>query len=231
MQARRAQQTAFTLLEMLVALTLMGLLATGLYASLWTGLRAQRSVQAALKPVRAAGLALQFVSHGLGSALPPTGVLAGPFVGQDATDSGTGKETDTMTWFAAAGQPTQGASDVVELTLAITSVENTGERVLALGQIRNLLAPTEQEPTQEILCRGVVSLNLRYFDGSDWVDEWESTAYDDTLPAAVEVSLAIEREAKGQTEASPHRLTRVFVLPCFHMPSDTGIQMPRAGGR
>ena len=57
MQARRAQQTAFTLLEMLVALTLMGLLATGLYASLWTGLRAQRSVQAALKPVRAAGLA------------------------------------------------------------------------------------------------------------------------------------------------------------------------------
>ena len=136
-----------------------------------------------------------------------------------------------MTWFAAAGQPTQGASDVVELTLAITSVENTGERVLALGQIRNLLAPTEQEPTQEILCRGVVSLNLRYFDGSDWVDEWESTAYDDTLPAAVEVSLAIEREAKGQTEASPHRLTRVFVLPCFHMPSDTGIQMPRAGGR
>lgn len=231
MQARSAQRSGFTLLEMLVALALMGVLAAGLYMSLWTGLRAQRSVQAALEPVRAAGLALQFVSHGLGSALPPTGVLAGPFVGQDVTDSGDGNENDTMTWFAAAGQPAQGASDIVKLTLAITSVENTGERVLSLGQVRNLLAPTEQEPTQEVLCRGAVSLNLRYFDGSDWVDEWDSTGHDDTLPAAVEVAIEIERDAKGQTETVPHRLTRVFALPCFHAPSDAGIQMPRTGAR
>jgi len=75
---RLARKTvAFTLLEMLVALALMGMRASALYASLHIGFRARAGGEAAIEPVRTASLALELVRRDLEGAMPPTGILAG----------------------------------------------------------------------------------------------------------------------------------------------------------
>ena len=209
MHCRR--RMGFTLLEMLVALTLMALLAGALYASLHTGIHARRSAEAAIGPVRAAALALEFVSRDLSSAVPPTGLLAGPFIGEDDADLWSGKDADVLTWHAATGKPKVGATDIVKLTLSVVPDASGATGALVRGETRNLLAPTEPEPEVEVLCRRVHSLNLRYFDGEDWVDEWDSTTRDNTLPMRVEVTIEIEDESR---EGEMFRMTRVVALPC-----------------
>lgn len=229
MTLRRTKAGGFTLLEMLVALALMSILATALYASLSIGLRARKTAEAAVQPVRAAGLALMIVGQDLDAALPPTGTLAGAFLGEDQTDAATAKDADTLTWHAAVGRPKEGASDVARLELAVGTPEGSTDRALLRRSVRNLLAPTEQEPVEEVVCRGVVSLNLRYFDGSAWQDTWDSSAQDNTLPLAVEVTIEIEREPKTTDESNVYRLTRVFAPPCARLASSSGSVVRREG--
>lgn len=210
--ARRCGPRAgFTLLEMLVALTLMAMLAGALYGSLHAGLRARSSAEAAIGPVRSAALALDFVSRDLSAAVPPTGLLAGPFIGEDDADLWSGKDADALTWHAATGKPKVGGTDIVRLTLLVVPDASGEAGALMRGETRNLLAPTEPEPEFEVLCRRVRALNLRYFDGDDWFDEWDSTTRDNTLPLRVEVTLEIEHEAH---EGETFRMTRVVALPC-----------------
>lgn len=218
---------AFTLLEMLVALALMSVLATALYASLHIAFRAHRSAIAAIEPVCTAALALELVRRDLEAALPPTGVLAGSFYGLDETDESTGAAADTLMWYASAGRATEGASDIVKLELAVTDTDKTGERALVRRVTTNLLAPKAQEPTEEILCRGVVAFNLAYFDGTSWYDTWDSGSQDNILPLAVDVILEIARDgsAPEDKEVATHQLNRVFLLPCGSLPEAEGARV------
>jgi hypothetical protein len=45
-----------------------------------------------------------------------------------------------------------------------------------------------------------------------WTDSWDSTAEQDTLPVAVEVT--IELQPSGRSQQHGYRMTRVFNLPC-----------------
>ena len=218
---------AFTLLEMLVALSLMAVLAGALYGSLHIGFRAQRSATAAIDPVRTASLALEMVRKDLGSALPPTGILAGTFFAEDSADESSGANADTLTWYASTGALGEGRCDIVRLELAVASLGETGERALVRRVTSNLLAPKEQEPAEEVLCRRVAALNLRYFDGSAWLDTWDSTVTDNALPMAVEVTLAVNRGLAGEKGVEPYVLTRVFAIPCGQTVADDTVRMLR----
>ena len=229
MRSRRHARRAFTLLEMLVALAIMGLLATSLYASLHIGFRARRAAERAIGPVRAASLALELVRRDVEAALPPTGILAGTFYGEDGSSGG--RDADTLTWFANVGEPAQGAADIVKLELALTTLDDDGGNTALVRRLTtNLLAPKAQEPTEEVLCRRVVALSLRYFDGSDWLDNWDSSTQDNTLPLAVEVVLEIKRDAEATATAAAaetYKLSRVFLLPCGSPPSEGNAQVTR----
>jgi len=223
----RKNEEAFTLLEMLVALGLMALIATALYAALRTGFRARRSAEAAIEPVRKAGLALEIVRRDLEAAMAPTGILAGAFLGEDAEDAG--KDADALAWFTASGKPIEGTSDIVRAELALATQTGETERVLVRRTIRNLLSPTEVELSEQVLCRGISSLNIRYFDGSAWLDEWDSTTQGDVLPFAVETTVEFKKNALVPDDAEPYRLTRVFALPCARSASEEGGRAVRGG--
>ena len=78
----------------------------------------------------------------------------------------------------------------------------------------DLLAPKQMEPEEQVLCRSVASLNFRYFDGSNWVDEWDSTADANSLPLAVEVDIEIAHNATHSKELQKRRLVQSFAIPC-----------------
>ena len=211
--SRGRMRQGFTLLEMLVALAIMGVLATSLCMSLHIAFRARRSAEAALAPANALTLALDFVRRHIESALPPTGVLAGAFVGEDKADGSTGINSDTLTFFTNVGDATGAQSDIRKVQLALVESDDGASRALALLVTTNLLATETPEPTQEILCRQVAGLSLRYFDGSDWYDSWDSTTRDTALPLAVEVTLKLKIE--GESDETPtHAVTQIFSLPC-----------------
>jgi len=204
---------------MLVALAMMGVLAASLYASLHIGFLARRRADAAVEPVRTVGLVMDLLRRDIASALPPTGVLAGPMVGEnDATGSSRG-DADRLVFHTATGEMGAGACDVHKVEFAVTpSADDSDPSALVRRVTRNLLAPAVPDPDEEVLCRSVRAFNLRYFDGADWLDAWDSAQQSNALPVAVEVTVVIDRPAAGVDQADTYEQVRVFLFPCYQAP-------------
>ena len=157
----------------------------------------------------------------------PNGLLAGEFVGEDAT-SGAGLDSDTLELYAVVdgGQEVDGTGDIQWVQIGCDPDEDTGGMVLFRKVERNLLSTRLEDPDPEIICRGVRSFNLRYFDGLEWTDSWESVAEDATLPRAVEVTLELLKDdAADASEDGGYWVSRVFQIPCSSIQPGIQIEM------
>ena len=221
MTRRADHRSAFTLLEMMVALALMAILSSGLYASLHIGFRARTLAEATIAPVRATMLALELLRRDIESAPPPTGILASAFVGQDAKAEGTAADADTLVFCSTAEDVAGDQPATRKIELALVPAAEGSDSILVRRVTANLLAPSTPTPVEEVLCRDVMSFNLRYFDGTAWVDSWDSGTRDNTLPIAVEARLKIRILDPAQPDADGYELVREFLLPCGSVPSDT----------
>jgi general secretion pathway protein J len=223
--SRAAHRRGFTLLEMLMAMALVGMLAAALYGSLSIAFRGRRVSDAALEPVRRAAAAMTLVGGGLEAAVPPTGLLAAEFLGEDVKGE-NGEPSDVLLFHALA----QDQSDTIppspmsRIEFLLATDEKTSETVLVRRTTPSLLYPEEVAPTEDVVCRRVRSFDTAYFDGTDWVDSWDSTARGNVLPAAVRVSLVIEADGRENGYA----VTDVFALPCFQAPQEQAPQSEAA---
>ncbi|MHC4625611.1 MAG: type II secretion system protein GspJ [Planctomycetota bacterium] len=212
------RRTGFTLLELLVAMTLMVVAASCLYSALYTGFKARRSAFSAVEPTALAINAIELLKQDISGVLSPTGVLAGAFVGIDSYGT-NGVDCDSLEFFtthiyADDDCPTGGLGKI-ELALEEDTDEDCENYRLVRRVTSNLLPPRSIDPDDQVLCRNVTSLNLLYFDGSGWVDEWDSTADANSLPLAVQVDIRIANNATSPTGApQERRLVQSFAIPC-----------------
>jgi type II secretion system protein J len=221
---RRRRQPAFTLLELLVATAMTAVLAGSLYATLQSAFKARQSALAAVEQVRRAELALELIRADVESAVVPKDILAGAFVGEDTTD-GTGRPSDALVLHCVADGALnkEGTGDIRMVEFACEPDEN-GEGLILLRRVSvHLLATRVEEPTEEVLCHDVRSFSLRYFDGLDWLDRWDSAMQDNALPLAVEVTLELLGEDGRGTDEGGYWASRVFQVPCSSL--TTGLQI------
>ncbi len=215
----RTGRKAFTLLELLVAMSLMVVVAACLYSSLYTAFRARRSASAAVEPSMTAANAIDILKQDISGALPPKGILAGTFLGMNSTD-GKGGDSDSVSFYTTRlhtreGKRPYGGIDLIELVLAQDDNDEGDVCRLVRRVTPSVISPRVLEPDEQVLCRNVRSLSIRYFDGFDWLDDWDSTAHGNELPLAVEIGLQIAyKTSKSDKEAQPHKLTQTFLIPC-----------------
>jgi type II secretion system protein J len=208
----------FTLLELLVAMVLMVVVASCLYTALYTGFRAYRSATSAVEPTLEAINAIELMKEDIDGVLPPGSHLAGSFIGTDASGA-KGVDADSLEFYTTHiytnEEQLRGGLGKITLLLETDPNSEDSSYMLVRRLTTNLLAPKEAEADEQVLCRRVVSLNLRYFDGSSWVEEWDSTADANSLPRAVEVDIEIAHNGKkGAEEPEKRRLVQSFALPC-----------------
>ena len=277
-----SRRRGFTLLELLLAMTMTAIVAGSLYAAMRIGFRAEAAAEAAVEPVRTADLSMGLLRPDFESAVAPSGVLRGAFTGKDQTGDG-GAPADTLEFYTlgdpldpaaqAAATGTNaggmgaggigaggtgagfgrsntsmsvsggsgygpngayanfvpGSGDVRMIDLLVVPSQ-TGN-VLVRRVTTNLLSPSTPPYYDEVVCRGVRSFNLRYFDGSDWLDQWDSTLQDNASPTAVEVTLELQRGDADQPRVI--RFTRVFLLSCstlWQTSTDAGTGTGTTGG-
>lgn len=243
MAGSRSFRGGFTLLELLAAMALMIVVASCLYTALYTGFRAHRSALSAVNPTAQAMDAIELLKQDIYGVLPPTGVLAGAFVGTDARGN-KGVDTDMLEFYTtqiyASRDEIVGGIGKIELGLeADLGYELLGGRQVSTTRIgsvpdtyklvrkvtSNLLSPKVVDPNEQVLCRNVVSLNLRYFDGTSWLDEWDSVEDANSLPRAMEIDIQVVDDARnrssrstntaaGAAELPRRRLIQSFAIPC-----------------
>lgn len=199
---------------------IIAMLTPVLYACLRSAYRAKASADTAVAPARDAELVFDWIRQDLGDALPPstsTGLI-GPYEGTNGTDN-RGRDADDLQFYTTADSPQDAANnnEIKFDELTVMATPNGTDHVLVRKITRDIVTQPAPNPDVEVLCRGVGGFNLRYFDGTNWNDTWDSTVEDNTLPAAVEVTLTLDRP-NGNT-ANPDgtrsfRYVRVIPVPC-----------------
>jgi hypothetical protein len=181
-------------LELLVAMSLMVVVAGCLYSALYTGFKARRSALAAVEPTVQAINAIELLKQDLIGVLPLGGGLAESFVGTSARNS-KGDDSDYVEFYTthvyANEDELVGGLGKIELTLEEDDDEDRENYRLIRRITRNLLSPRDVDPEEQVLCRNVMALNFRYHDGESWLDEWDSTADANSLPVAMEVEIEV----------------------------------------
>jgi prepilin-type N-terminal cleavage/methylation domain-containing protein len=233
MTARTGPLHGFSLLELLVAMSLMIVVASCLYGSLYMGFNAKRTALVAVEPDSVALTVIDLIKQDLSGTLAPTGTFANSFVG---TDSRFGQDdTDSLTFFTTNvfGGKTTLKAGMSKVELILEDNEQGDNYRLVRKVTNNLLSPKEVDPEEQVLCRSVKSLNFRFYDGNDWVDEWDSGVDANSVPLAVEVDIGIaydDSKAKGASsvlsrsdrlltsgkakEYKTRRLIEKFPIPC-----------------
>ncbi len=215
----RNENRGFTLLELLIAMTMMSIIAASLYTSMSIGFRARESAEAVVEKGRAAEIAVELIKGMLTASMVPNGILAGEFEGEDEQDE-YGYDADNLSFYTADYNPVEDelASDIEKVELEMSVREDTEERVIVRKTTTNLLSPRTIDPDEEVLCSGVRALNLRYYDGSDWADEWDSSDNDNALPQAVEITIVLEGPESttdgNNDEEDLYEFTETIILPC-----------------
>jgi general secretion pathway protein J len=211
-------RSAFTLIELVVALLMVAILAGAMYASLRIAFRAQASAEAAVEPARTADLAMEMLREDIQNAFPPSTTetqINKVFYGNDATDA-RGANSDTLEFCSTADAREHASAngELKHILLHVDAPANSTDHILTRSVSRNLLA-LNSEPTvdDEVICRGVGGFNLRFYDGTAWQDSWNSDTSTLPLPLAVEVTLQLDRPG-GNGLLRSIKYVRVFPLAC-----------------
>lgn len=210
-----ASRHGFTLIEVVLAMLMASILAVALYTAMSTATRAARSATASVEPMRQVNIAADLMRQDLDSVLPPTGILAGPFMGTHLP--GPTGDNDSLEFYSIGADPNPDPLNATHLSEGIRRIEigirtDVSPPVLVRRITRNLMPSSEALVEEEILCRDVQSFSVRYFDGQNWQENWDSTSVGDILPLSV--ALTIELTDPQNPGASLRRTSRIVPLSC-----------------
>ena len=173
----------FTLLELLIAVTIFSIVSIAIYSSFSVGIRAWRKAEESYKVRQEARHALEDIGYELRTAVNFTPV------------------------------PFEGSSDCVSFSRVLKSSNKYSEGIFKItytfdAEAKSLyyILQTYQESVQEesgiksILTSGISGFQLKYayLDGEEviWRDDWQSDEID--VPFGVKVSLFYPSQSKGQ---------------------------------
>ncbi|MEY4704146.1 MAG: hypothetical protein RL042_342 [Nitrospirota bacterium] len=192
-QAPPRGEGGFTLVEVLLAVSLVAMMATLLFGSLYvttSAIDAARANSANEQIVRSTlRVMIDELSVGVGSA-------TGPWMGINGQQDG--RPADSVA-FLTMGQ-FRGVESAADTELVRIVYTREGDRLLRFVR-RNLYGLTDDSIEQVELATKVKGFNLRYYDGTNnlWVDEWNGRGRSST-PTALLIELTVLQEnAEVQT--------------------------------
>ena len=186
-QAPRGSEGGFTLVEVLLAVSLVAMMATLVFGSLYvttSAIDAARANSANEQIVRSTlRVMTDELSVGVGSATGPWIGINGQLGGQPA---------DSVA-FLTMGQ-FRGAESTKDTELVRIVYTREGDRLLRFVR-RNLYGLTDESLDQVELATKVKGFNLRYYDGKShlWLDEWDGRGRSGT-PKAILIELTLLQE-------------------------------------
>ena len=177
----------FTLIEVLLAVSLVAMMATLIFGSLYvttSAIEAARASSANEQIVRST-LRVMTDELSVGVSLP-----SGPWMGINGQQDG--QPADSIA-FLTMGQ-FRGAESTKDTELVRIVYTREGERLLRFVR-RNLYGLTDESVEHVELASKVKAFNVRFYDGKTnlWVDEWDGRGRSGT-PKALLIELTILQE-------------------------------------
>ncbi len=191
-QAPQDSEGGFTLIEILLAVSLVAMMATLVFGSLYVTLSAIDSARAKSADEQIVRSTLRLMTDELSvSESRPTG----PWMGINGQYDG--RPADSVA-FLTMGQ-FRGAESAKDTELVRIVYTREGDRLLRFVR-RNLYGLTDESVEQVELATKVKGFNVRYYDGKSklWLDEWTGRGTESPKAILLELTL-LQDKAELQT--------------------------------
>lgn len=200
---------AFTLIEVLLALTICAIVLVAINAVFATAVRLRDRTTAAVEDGLPMDRALETLRRDLKGTVGPGGFLAGDFkCGAQGLGSSMGLSGEAgasgLDFFTSTGVIRDDApwGDIQEVFYELKAPADRDQAGMELVRYanRNLLALTIQTPESQPLLRHVETIDFECYDGMQWQPIWDTSSGNSNLPTAVRIT--IHMAAKAGQDAS-----------------------------
>ena len=148
------------------------------------------------------------------------------------------QDADTLSFYSAAYQPKEDeiASNVINVQYGLEIDHERDQIVIKRFTNKNILSPTLVDPEEEVIGRNITGLDIQYYDGTTWLDAWDSSEQDSTLPWGVRITISIldENRSRYSQNDDPYRyFSRIFMLPFANQETELSgqtLQVQDVGG-
>ena len=186
-----SRNSGFTLLEVLIAVVLLGILSAALYGSYFGVIRARDRASAGMESRRELGATLDLIRREVSSALFNRTDKRLRFVVEDRDNFGVPSSTLELTTLAPPAGQSRSESGIVVVKYRIA--EKDKKRTLT-RQERDLFSEEVTIPAYPQM-EQISAFLVECYDGSKWVKSWD-TAINGALPKSVRVTVQLEEEGK-----------------------------------
>jgi prepilin-type N-terminal cleavage/methylation domain-containing protein len=189
-------KTAFTLIEVLLALAISAVVLVAIQAVFATAVRLRDKTSYAIDESLPINAAFDIMRADLKGAVGPYGILAGPFkcgvggmgstMGASVNLAGIGLDFYSATGLIADEAPWGDLQEVFYQLVPPSDRSQPGQN-LVRNVNRNVLGANnnQQVPETDLLMTQVESLDIECYDGFEWRTTWDTTQSDTNLPQAV----------------------------------------------
>lgn len=204
----------FTLLEVLVASLGAAILLVAIYGIFGRAVRLRDQAMERTREAEVITYAVDVIRDDLRNAAVTGGLMAdgmsGALEGPESRFPGY-LRFPTTTGVVSDHEPFGDLQEVEYLIVNDPNAEGRPGGLLVRVVDRILLAPVRDPMHQEVLLRNVEALEIRFFDGANWVDPWEVVELNRSLPEAI--SVRIKRGPTGKNQERPPPLEIVAPWP------------------
>lgn len=190
----KSPRAAFSLVEILVSVAIFALIMVAIKTVLYTALDLRDKAYQSTEKADAQSYALNVLRTDLQTMAAPDSILVQGIYG--AQQGSLNQRQDSLVFYStnALAMDDLPGTEIQRIEYALMEYsflsETRTERndlTLVRTVTRNLLAATQPETKTQPLLRHVLSLEFAYYDGSSWMDSWDSTSQDPPMPTAVRV--------------------------------------------
>ena len=208
--AIRSRQDGFTLIEVMVAFTILAIIAGIAFTVVFGTSKRSRVLAREMELRRVGGSVMNLIAEDLKGAFVREGVIPF-FVGSDNFfRDDPADEANFITTSTLPVNPMSPGSDVAE-TGYLLSFDREGKGVLFRREQSPVQPPDEEGGVTQEVSSLVRSFNLRYYDGDDWLDEWDSLDSGKVnmygkIPSEIEIEMTLDSDGSSitlRTRVSP----------------------------
>ena len=194
---------AFTLIEVILAIGVASIVLIAINAVFFTALHLRNATADAVDAAEPVDQALTIMRRDLQCAVPPkaSGVLSGGFKIGNVTSTGISDPVSAEIYTADGALSANAPwGDIQRVTYELKDSTTATGKDLYRSVTRNLLTETTPDVKDQLMIRGVDSVQFSAYDGSQWLNTWDTTdttSANTNLPVAVRVDVQLAVSGKN----------------------------------
>jgi len=185
------ETAAFTLIELMLALVIFAIILSAINAVFFSALHLRNKSAAAIEQSVPVQQAFDIIRRDLQGIVLPGGTMAGSLqtgVSSNMVQDGSTQFT-TSTGSLSDYEPWGKVQRVTYVLRDSMNRNSIGGKDLIRSVTRNLLATAQDQPFEQLLLTDARQVQLMFYDGIQWRNNWDSTTETSTLPKGIKLEV------------------------------------------